>query len=140
MAPTDWRNERGVVLSDVTKTFGDEFDSKPVVGGCSFKVEDGRFTVLIGPSGCGKTTLINLIAGYEHPTSGRITCDGKDVVGPMRDRLVVFQETSLFPWMTVLENVMYGPTVQGRKESAKRNALDLLAKVGLQDFRDKYPN
>src|SRR3982074_1688136 len=101
MAPTDRGSERGVVLTDITKTYGDEFDRKLVVGGCSFKVEDGRFTVLIGPSGCGKTTLINLIAGYEHPTSGRIICDGKDVVGPMRDRLVLFQETSLFPWMTV---------------------------------------
>jgi NitT/TauT family transport system ATP-binding protein len=138
--PTDRSSERGVVLSDVTKTFGDEFDSKLVVARCSFRVEDGHFTVLIGPSGCGKTTLIELIAGYEQPTSGRIICDGKKVVGPMRDRLVLFQETSLFPWMTVIENVMYGPTVQGRKESVERNALDLLAKVGLQDFREKYPN
>jgi NitT/TauT family transport system ATP-binding protein len=138
--PTGRSSELGVVLSDVTKTFGDEFDAKLVVAGCSFKVEDGRFTVLIGPSGCGKTTLIDLIAGYEHATSGRITCDGRDVVGPMRDRLVLFQETSLFPWMTVLGNVMYGPTVQGRKDSAERDALDLLAKVGLQEFRDKYPN
>ncbi len=84
--------------------------------------------------------MIDLIAGYERPTSGRIICDGKQVVGPMRDRLVLFQETSLFPWMTVIENVMYGPTVQGRKESVERNAFDLLAKVGLQDFREKYPN
>jgi NitT/TauT family transport system ATP-binding protein len=140
MAPTGWSSERGVILSDVTKAFGDEFDSKLVVRDCSFKAEDGCLTVLIGPSGCGKTTLINLIAGYEQPTSGRITCDSKDVLGPTRDRLVLFQETSLFPWMTVLQNVMYGPIVQGRRESAKTNALDLLAKVGLRDFRDKYPN
>jgi NitT/TauT family transport system ATP-binding protein len=140
MAPTGWSSERGVILSDVTKAFGDEFDSKLVVRDCSFKAEDGCLTVLIGPSGCGKTTLINLIAGYEQPTSGRITCDGKDVLGPTRDRLVLFQETSLFPWMTVIQNVMYGPIVQGRGESAKTHALDLLAKVGLRDFRDKYPN
>ena len=140
MAPTDWTSERGIILSDVTKSFGDEFDYQIVVSDCSFKVEDGKFTVLIGPSGCGKTTLINLIAGYEQPTTGRISCDGKEVLGPTRDRLVLFQETSLFPWMTVLHNVMYGPTVQGRKESAERDAIDLLAKVGLQDFRDKYPN
>jgi NitT/TauT family transport system ATP-binding protein len=140
MAPTGWTSERGVVLSDVRKAFGDEFDSKLVVRDCSFKVEDGCLTVLIGPSGCGKTTLINLIAGYDRPTSGRITCDGKDVLGPTRDRLVLFQETSLFPWMTVLHNVMYGPIVQGRRENAERSALDLLAKVGLRDFRDKYPS
>jgi NitT/TauT family transport system ATP-binding protein len=140
MAPTGWTSERDIVLSDVSKAFGDEFDSKLVVRDCSFKVEDGCLTVLIGPSGCGKTTLINLIAGYDRPTSGRITCDGKDVLGPTRDRLVLFQETSLFPWMTVLQNVMYGPIVQGRRENAERSALDLLAKVGLRDFRDKYPN
>jgi len=140
MAPTSWTSERGVILSDVSKAFGDEFDSKPVVRDCSLKIEDGCLTVLIGPSGCGKTTLINLIAGYDQPTSGRITCDGKDVLGPTRDRLVLFQETSLFPWMTVLQNVMYGPIVQGRRANAERSALDLLAKVGLRDFRDKYPN
>jgi len=140
MAPTSWTSERGVILSDVSKAFGDEFDSKPVVRDCSLKIEDGCLTVLIGPSGCGKTTLINLIAGYDQPTSGRITCDGKDVLGPTRDLLVLFQETSLFPWMTVLQNVMYGPIVQGRRANAERSALDLLAKVGLRDFRDKYPN
>ena len=140
MAQTDLTSERGVILSDVTKDFGDEFDAHSVVRDCSFKIEDGKFTVLIGPSGCGKTTLINLIAGYEQPSSGRITCDGKDVLGPTRDRLVLFQETSLFPWMTVLQNVMYGPTVQGRKQGAERDAIELLAKVGLQEFRDKYPN
>lgn len=140
MAPTDGTSERGIRLIDVTKAFGDEFDSQIIIRNCSFKVEDGKFTVLIGPSGCGKTTLINLVAGYEQPASGRIVFDGNDVIGPTRDRLVLFQETSLFPWMTVIENVMYGPTVQGRKESAKHDAIELLARVGLQDFHDKYPN
>jgi len=81
-----------------------------------------------------------LIAGYERPTSGRITCDGEEIRGATRERLVLFQETSLFPWMSVLQNVMYGPVVQGRKKSAQSEAAELLSKVGLQDFRDKYPN
>src|SRR5215471_8881325 len=140
MSPIELTKERGVVLSNVAKTFGDEFDLIPVIHDCSFKIEDGQFTILIGPSGCGKTTLINLIAGYERPTSGRISCDGEEVRGPTRDRLVLFQETSLFPWMSVLQNVMYGPVVQGRKKSAQSEAVELLSKVGLQDFRDKYPN
>ena len=140
MSPTQVRNDRGVVLSQVSKAFGDEFASKLVVRECSFTIRDGEFTVMIGPSGCGKTTLIDLIAGYERPTSGRITCDGTQVHGPNRDRLVVFQETSLFPWMTVHQNVVYGPTVQGRKGRSETEASDLLAKVGLQDFADKYPN
>lgn len=129
-----------MTLERVTKKYGDEFVSNVVVKDCSFVVEDGRFTILIGPSGCGKTSLINLIAGYEMPNAGTIRCDGKSVTGPTRDRLVLFQETTLFPWMTVFENVMYGPRVQGRAANAEAEAMALLSKVGLQDFRDKYPN
>ena len=140
MASQDWKAERGVTLSGVTKTIGDEFVSKTVIRECSFTVADGKFTVLIGPSGCGKTTLINLIAGYDQPTAGSIECDGKEVSGPTRDRLVLFQESALFPWMTVFQNVMYGPNVQRRRGDAKKEAAELLAKVGLKNFQDKYPN
>ena len=138
IATKQYENE--VILEEVTKNYGDEFDVKTVVRNCSFAMERGKFTVLIGPSGCGKTTIINLIAGYERPTTGRIICDGKDVVGPTRDRLVVFQETALFPWMTVFQNVMYGPSVQRGRSGVEKEATALLAKVGLQDFRNKYPN
>jgi NitT/TauT family transport system ATP-binding protein len=130
-----------VVVDRVTKTYGDDFAAKTVIRDCSFRVDKGKFTVLIGPSGCGKTTLINLIAGYEQPTEGRITIDGRHIVGPTQDRLVVFQETALFPWMTVFQNVMYGPTVQRRiAAAAEAEATALLTRVGLRDFRDKYPN
>ncbi|MGE3147481.1 ABC transporter ATP-binding protein [Pseudorhodoplanes sp.] len=139
MSAADWHAEREVLLEGVSKAYGDEYAARLVIDDCSFRVEEGKFTVLIGPSGCGKSTLINLIAGYERPTAGRITCDGKEIVGPTRDRLVLFQETALFPWMTIFENVMYGPTVQGRKASSVKDANELLAKVGLSDFRDKYP-
>ena len=139
-ASGEWRADREVTLTGVAKVYGDEFTAKEVVKDCSFRIEEGKFTVLIGPSGCGKTTLINLIAGYEQVSAGRITCDGKPIVGPTRDRLVLFQETALFPWMTVFENVMYGPSVQGRRASAEAEAVSLLSRVGLQDFRDKYPN
>jgi NitT/TauT family transport system ATP-binding protein len=140
MSNIGFHAEREVTLKGVSKSYGDEFVSKRVVDNCSFQIEEGKFTVLIGPSGCGKTTLINLIAGYERPSDGQISCDGKEIVGPTRDRLVLFQETALFPWMTVFENVMYGPTVQGRRDVAKSEAISLLSKVGLQDFRDKYPS
>lgn len=130
-----------VVVDDVSKTYGDEFAAKTVVQNCSFTVARGKFTVLIGPSGCGKTTLINLIAGYEQTTSGSVLLDGEKVIGPSRDRLVVFQETALFPWMNVLQNVLYGPSVQRRPaREAKAEAALLLSKVGLKDFQDKYPN
>ena len=131
-----------VIVENVTKSIGDEFARKTIVENCSFKVPRGKFTVLIGPSGCGKTTLINLIAGYDQPNSGRITLDDEKIGAPTSDRLVVFQETALFPWMTVFQNVTYGPSVQRRAKSSdtEDEANALLAKFGLKDFRDKYPN
>jgi sulfonate transport system ATP-binding protein len=130
-----------VTLKNITKQFGDDVVQTTIVKNCSFEVERGKFTVLIGPSGCGKTTLINLIAGYETPTSGEIVLDGESVTGPGRDRLVVFQETALFPWMTTIDNVMYGPVVQRESERSdiEGRARDLIDKVGLSDFSHKYP-
>jgi NitT/TauT family transport system ATP-binding protein len=125
----------------LTKTFGEEWQRQVVVHDASFAVEAGKFNVVVGPSGCGKTTLINLIAGYEPPTAGAITIDGQPVSGPGPDRLVVFQETALFPWMTSMENVMFGPTVRGVAHGeAARDAEQLLEKVGLTGFEDKYPS
>jgi NitT/TauT family transport system ATP-binding protein len=132
--------KRGVQLQRVSKDLGYEFSTKHVVRDCSFDIEDGKFTVLIGPSGCGKTTLIGLIAGYEMPSFGQILCDGAVVTGPTRDRLVLFQETTLFPWMTVLQNVMYGPRVQRRGANAVAEAEALLGRFGLLEFRNAYPN
>jgi NitT/TauT family transport system ATP-binding protein len=120
--------------------FGDEWARQVIVERASFVVEAGQLNVMIGPSGCGKSTLINLIAGYEQATSGEILIDGERVQGPGRDRLVVFQETALFPWMTSLENVMFGPEVGGmNRREARQDARRLLEKVGLKGFEDKYP-
>ena len=113
-----------------------------ILKNCSFTVESGKLTVLIGPSGCGKTTVINLIAGYERPDLGRVEMDGEPITGPNWERLVVFQETALYPWLTCYENVMFGPLSRKvmTKETAHEETLKLLAKVGLEDFRDKYPS
>jgi NitT/TauT family transport system ATP-binding protein len=141
--PSTERPQGGEVVVDrLHKAYGDEFNSKLVIEECSLTAPAGKFTVLVGPSGCGKTTLVNLIAGYEPPTKGRITVDSVDVVAPDSGRLMVFQETALFPWMNVLENVMYGPSVQRRvpKAQAEAESMALLARVGLLEFRDKYPN
>jgi NitT/TauT family transport system ATP-binding protein len=125
----------------VGKMFGEEWAQKVVVQDASFVVEEGQLNVLIGPSGCGKSTLINLIAGYEAPTAGEILIDGRRVTGPGRDRLVVFQETALFPWMSSLENVMFGPLVRdANRREARQEARALLEKVGLKGFEDKYPS
>jgi NitT/TauT family transport system ATP-binding protein len=96
---------------------------------------------MIGPSGCGKSTLIQLIAGFETPTSGAITMNGKPITGPGKDRLVLFQESALFPWMTTYDNIMYGPRARGEGGKEATELADfLLNKVGLEAFRDKYPS
>ena len=82
-----------------------------------------------------------MIAGYEDLSAGKITCDGKEIVGPTRDRLVLFQETALFPWMTVFENVMYGPTrYRVAERPQKRTRLTYWRGSGCRDFRDRYPS
>ncbi|MGN2393015.1 ABC transporter ATP-binding protein [Pelomicrobium sp. G1] len=107
---------------------------------CSFDIDPGKLTVLIGPSGCGKSTLVKLIAGYEKPSLGEITIDGDRVERPGPDRIVVFQETALFPWMSLLDNVAYGPIQKGiPADSAREEAIRLLAKVGLKGFEDRFP-
>jgi len=115
--------------------------TKVVLDDCSFTVTRGKLNVLIGPSGCGKTTVVNLLAGYERPTGGEILLDGEPVTGPGSSRLVVFQETALFPWLTVLDNVMFGPVVRGtaKRAEVEREARALLEMVGLKDFADKHP-
>ena len=130
-----------VRLTDVGQVYkrGDEHEI--ILRNCSFDITPGKLTVLLGPSGCGKSTLIKLIAGYEKPTMGAITIDGKPVQGPGSDRTVVFQETALFPWMTLHENIMFGPVEQGaNKKTASEDATKLLAKVGLKGFENKFPD
>ena len=127
-------------VAGVGRTYGDDVFAKEVVRDCTFTIERHKLTVMIGPSGCGKSTLIRLLAGFDKPTAGRITIDGKPVTGPGRDRLVLFQETALFPWMTTYENVVYGPSARGMLTPAVREqARFLLDKVGLTAFRNKYP-
>jgi NitT/TauT family transport system ATP-binding protein len=129
-----------LVISNVSKSYGSSQLSKEVVRGCSFTIERGKLTVMIGPSGCGKSTLIRLLAGFEQPTTGTITMDGQPVTGPARDRLVLFQETALFPWMTTYDNVLYGPRARGELTPAILEFAEfLIHKVGLNDFRNKYP-
>jgi sulfonate transport system ATP-binding protein len=126
--------------TEVSKSYGAAHFRKEVVSACSFTIERGKLTVMIGPSGCGKSTLIRLLAGFEKPTTGTITLNGVPVTGPARDRLVLFQETALFPWMTTYDNILYGPRARGEVTQKTLDLAEfLLAKVGLQDFRGKYP-
>lgn len=129
-----------IQVTNVSKSYGVDQFAKEVVRNCSFTVARNKLTVMIGPSGCGKSTLIRLLAGFEKPNSGHISLDGKKITGPNRDRLVLFQESALFPWMTTFDNIMYGPRARGEdNEHTRSHAEFLLDKVGLTAFRDKYP-
>lgn len=129
-------------VKNLTKSFGLGPLRQRVLENCSFGLQPERLTVLIGPSGCGKSTLVNILAGYEAPDGGEVKLFGGPVSGPSAERLVVFQETALFPWMTTFQNVIYGPVVQRSKarEEIEADAVVLLEHVGLKDFKDKYPS
>jgi NitT/TauT family transport system ATP-binding protein len=106
----------------------------------SLSVGAGEFVCLLGSSGCGKSTLLSLIAGLQAPTSGSITFRGSVITSTHPDRGMLFQSPALFPWLTVYDNVMFGPRAQGRKDAAVGElASDLLHQVGLTNFRDAYP-
>ena len=129
-----------LVFEGVVKRYGAGPLVRTVVDGCSLAIEPGKMNVIIGPSGCGKTTLLKLAAGFEAVDAGTITIDGKPVTDAGPDRLVVFQETALFAWMTAYENIVFGPLARGEPAERTRTAAeDLLERVGLSAFRDKYP-
>jgi NitT/TauT family transport system ATP-binding protein len=104
----------------------------------SLDVHEGEYVVLFGPSGCGKSTLLNLVAGLEEPTDGRIVLDGQVVKGPGNDRLMMFQEHALFPWLNVIDNVMYGlkweRAYRFRFRARRKKAMELLEMVHLAEF------
>jgi NitT/TauT family transport system ATP-binding protein len=127
-------------LSAVTRQF--EGAQGPVVAlsKISFDVRQREFISVIGPSGCGKSTLIRIVAGLETVTSGSVSVDGREVCEPGADRGMVFQGYTLFPWLNVRENVMFGPKMKGMpKSKARRAAMDWLDVVGLTKFAEHYP-
>src|SRR6266700_2973996 len=106
----------------------------------SLSIEDGAFVSILGPSGCGKSTLLYIVGGFVNPTLGAARMKGKVITGPGPDRGPVFQEFALFPWKSVLGNVMYGPRQQGVKRTeAEAQSRALIEMVGLKGFEDFYP-
>lgn len=104
----------------------------------TLSLKSGELLSVLGPSGCGKTTLLNIVAGFLAPTAGQITLDGNRVTGPSAERGMVFQQGALFEWMSVRENVGFGPRMKGPLDAETREKVDhLLDVVGLQDFKEK---
>jgi NitT/TauT family transport system ATP-binding protein len=104
-------------------------------------VNAGEFVSLLGPSGCGKSTLLHIIAGFEDATSGSVRMDGRELRGPGADRGMVFQDYALFPWKTLIENVMFGLNIRGLEpERVQAIAREYIALVGLTGFEDRFPH
>jgi len=113
-----------------------------VVDDVSYEIGDREFVSVIGPSGCGKTTMMNIVAGFMQPTSGRVTLDGRPIAGPGPDRGVIFQEYGVFPWLTVKENIAFGLKLKSnRVGQAERDEIcsRYMTLMGLTDFADAWP-
>jgi NitT/TauT family transport system ATP-binding protein len=139
----DRLKSRDVILEvrDLGKRFETPQGECTALDGINFKTHRREFVCVIGPSGCGKSTLIRILAGLERQTSGSVLLDGKPVQGPGADRGMVFQGYTLFPWLTVKKNVMFGLKMNGRGNlHAEREALQWLDLVGLTKFANAYPH
>ncbi len=104
-------------------------------------IYEGEFVCLVGPSGCGKSTVINLMAGFDQPTEGSVQIDGKAVLSPDPDRIMIFQDYGLFPWKTALDNVLFGLKCRGfGAVEARKKAMAALAGVGLTAYAQRHPH
>ena len=113
-----------------------------VVEDISFDIDDGDFIAMIGPSGCGKTTMMNMLAGFQKPSSGEVQFDGRAVDGPGPERGVIFQEYGVFPWLTVMQNIAFGLQLKANHTPvSERNRIckHYLALMGLSEFANAYP-
>jgi ABC-type nitrate/sulfonate/bicarbonate transport system ATPase subunit len=144
-------NKIKISLHDVNRTFASPRGERvQALHDVNLEVEDafspegrdiGEFRVLLGPSGCGKSTLLRMIAGLDHPDSGKIMVNGKSVEGPGRDRGMVFQKYTSFPWLTVAENIAYGMKINGvPAEERAKTVAHLVDAVGLSGFEKVYPD
>ena len=133
---------RGAIdINDMGVVFNARGTMVEAVSSVDLKVRPGEFVSLIGPSGCGKSTLLNIVAGFVEPTSGSVLVDGKAIRGPSSDRGVVFQQYSLFPWLSVRKNVEFGLKMKGVAASQRETqARTLLGLAGLLAFENHYPD
>ena len=123
-------------VESVSKAFQSRSGKVQALDNVSLNIKEGEFVCLIGPSGCGKSTLLNIIAGLDTPDSGQVLADGKPVTGPGRERMVMFQESALYPWLDVLDNVMFGLKLKpGLTNEERRKVAQVYLKlVGLERF------
>ena len=146
-SPVERAKTGALSIRDVGKIYDPEGVHVEALSNCSMEIASGEFVAIVGPSGCGKSTLLNIMAGFDNLTSGEILLDSQPLAtldtapSPGPDRVVVFQNGALFPWKTVLENVVYGPVTQGGMNfsQASERGREMLARVGLNSIEDSYP-
>jgi nitrate ABC transporter ATP-binding subunit len=130
-----------LTIHGVTKRFAVGDDEIEALAPVDLAIPKGEFVCMIGASGCGKSTLLRIIAGFEEPTTGEVAIDGKPVTGPGSDRGMVFQDYALFPWMTVRQNISFGPRQRHlAREEIDQTTDEFVRMVGLERFADRYPN
>ena len=125
-------------IQNVSKQFETRQGKLTALGETSIEIREGEFVCFVGPSGCGKTTLLNLIAGLEKPTTGRVLKDGQEITEPGSDRVVIFQETALFPWLNVIQNVEFGLVTRMEAKKRREIARTFLNLVHLKRFESSY--
>lgn len=129
------------VVKNVNKVFNNNEMDMKILENIDLTIDDGEFLALVGPSGCGKTTLLRMIAGLDFPSKGYITENDQPVVRPSPERGFVFQQYSLFPWRTVLDNVAFGLEVRGIERDERYDmAKNYIEMVGLTPFQESYPS
>lgn len=128
-------------LEDVSKSFAkiETDDVNHALHHISATMESGEFISIVGPSGCGKSTILRLVAGLIRPTMGKVTVDGREIEGPSPDRGMVFQKPTLFPWLTVRDNIAFSLNMQGKQKNSKQRVDQMIEMIGLQDFQNDYP-
>ncbi|MFW5555658.1 MAG: ABC transporter ATP-binding protein [Roseburia inulinivorans] len=127
-------------IENVYKEYDTSKGKMVALNGANLDIAENEFICVVGPSGCGKSTLLNIIAGLLEPTSGTVYLDGKPIEGTGVERGVVFQQYALFPWRTVLKNVMFGPEMKKMpKDQAEEIARKYIKAVGLEGFENSYP-
>jgi len=134
--------QRPVILNvrSLGKVFPSHHGEVEALRDINFKVHRREFICVIGPSGCGKSTLIRILAGLDYPTTGAVILDDNEVSGPGADRGMVFQNYTLFPWLTVKRNIMFGPRMAGHNfRVSEKEARQWIKMVGLEKFENSYP-
>ncbi|AHF08068.1 ABC transporter ATP-binding protein [Desulfitobacterium metallireducens] len=129
----------GLLIDHVSKNFHSKHKTIHVLDRITLEIQTGEFVCILGPSGCGKSTLLNIIAGLEIASEGEILLNDKEIKAPGKDRVVMFQESALFPWLKVIDNVEFGMKMIGiPKEERRKRALAYLEMVHLIKFKDSY--